>query len=107
VTLRYGEKDDNGAVIGTTRADGDGDWDFRISRNELGSNPVPCDVTAVDDDECRQCHGNNGQGTVLSRMAEDRVLECKDDTSFCPNGNSVLFPKGHAVGCTECHSHKL
>ena len=59
------------------------------------------------ENECRACHGQNGQGTVLSRMAEDRVLECKDQTAFCPNGNSVLFPKGHAVGCTECHSNEL
>ncbi len=44
VTIRYGEKDDNGAVIGTTQADGDGDWKFRIT----GIDPVPCDVTAVD-----------------------------------------------------------
>ena len=28
VTLRYGEKDDNGAVIDTTEADGDGEWSF-------------------------------------------------------------------------------
>jgi len=59
------------------------------------------------ENECRQCHGQNGQGTVLSRMAEDRVLECKDSTAFCPNGNSVLFPKGHAVGCVECHGNEL
>ena len=57
--------------------------------------------------ECRACHGQNGEGTVLSRIAEDRVLECKDETAFCPNGNSALFPKGHAVGCVECHSNKL
>ena len=59
------------------------------------------------ENECRACHGQNGQGTVLSRMAADRVLECKDETSFCPNGNSVLFPKGHAVGCVECHENEL
>jgi hypothetical protein len=50
VTIRYGEKDDNGAVIGTTQADDDGDWEFRIPN----LNPVPCDVTAQaggDDDD--------------------------------------------------------
>jgi hypothetical protein len=51
VTIRYGEKDDNGAVIGTTQADGDGEWEFRASN----LNPVPCDVAArangVDDDD--------------------------------------------------------
>ncbi len=44
VTIRYGKKEDNGVVIGTTQADGDGDWEFRISAID----PVPCDVTAVD-----------------------------------------------------------
>ena len=59
VTIRYGEKDDNGAVIGTTQADGDGDWEFRIP----GIDPVPCDVTAEDsrdddDKEVRRAPGN-------------------------------------------------
>ena len=53
VTIRYGEKDDNGAVIGTTQSDGDGDWSFRISGNDL--DPIPCEVTAqadgADDDD--------------------------------------------------------
>ncbi|MCU7864076.1 MAG: PKD domain-containing protein [Candidatus Thiodiazotropha sp. (ex Lucinoma borealis)] len=57
--------------------------------------------------ECRACHGDNGQGTVLSRMATDRVLQCDNDTNFCPDGNNVLFPKGHMVGCTECHENEL
>ncbi|MEN8802127.1 MAG: hypothetical protein ABF297_09115, partial [Thiogranum sp.] len=51
VTIRYGDKEDNGAVIGTTQADGDGEWEFRASN----LNPVPCDVAArangVDDDD--------------------------------------------------------
>jgi len=74
-----------------------GDTDFARGRHKEQRNST----------ECRGCHGQNGQGSVLSRMAEDRVLECKDSTAFCPNGNSVLFPKGHAVGCVECHSNKL
>jgi len=44
VTIRYGNRGDNGAVIGTTQSDGDGDWSFRISGDDLGT--VPCDVTA-------------------------------------------------------------
>jgi hypothetical protein len=74
-----------------------GDTDFARGKHKEQRNST----------ECRGCHGQNGQGSVLSRMAEDRVLECKDSTTFCPNGNSVLFPKGHAVGCVECHSNKL
>ncbi|RKZ61594.1 MAG: hypothetical protein DRQ44_11650, partial [Gammaproteobacteria bacterium] len=66
VTIRYGEKEDNGAIIGTTQADGDGDWEFRIS----GIDPVPCDVTAEDsrdDDDKevrrapRNCSNDGGQ----------------------------------------------
>jgi hypothetical protein len=56
---------------------------------------------------CRDCHGQNGEGTVLSRMAKDRELECKEDTAFCPDGKTALFPKGHAVGCVECHKNGL
>ncbi|MCU7797598.1 MAG: PKD domain-containing protein [Candidatus Thiodiazotropha sp. (ex Myrtea spinifera)] len=56
---------------------------------------------------CRACHGDNGQGTVLSRMATDRTLQCDKSTSFCPDGNSVQFPKAHMVGCTECHGNEL
>ena len=56
---------------------------------------------------CRACHGNNGEGTVLSRMATDRSLECDNSTSYCPSGNSAVFPKSYMVGCTECHSNEL
>lgn len=56
---------------------------------------------------CRACHGKNGEGTVLSRMATDRSLECDESTSFCPGGNSAVFPKAHMVGCTECHENEL
>jgi hypothetical protein len=57
--------------------------------------------------ECKTCHGSDGLGTVLSRVASDRVLQCDDRTSFCPDGNSTTFPKGHMVGCTECHGNKI
>ncbi len=60
-----------------------------------------------DRNACRACHGNNGEGSVLSRMARDRTLECDNSTSFCPGGNSALFPKAHMVGCTECHGNEL
>jgi len=69
VTIRYGEKDDNGAVIGTTQADGDGEWRF----SKTNPNPVPCDVTAQaagaddDDREVRRAPSdcsNDGDGGV-------------------------------------------
>jgi hypothetical protein len=90
VTIRYGKKEDNGVVIGTTRADSDGDWRFRI----FDIDPVPCDVTAEDHDddddkEVRRAPGN-----------------CSNDGGAPPPGNtppvcSIDSPAGNitiAVG---------
>jgi hypothetical protein len=65
------------------------------------------DLAEDNPNACRACHGRNGEGTVLSAMATDRVLECDEDTAFCPDGNSVQFPRGHQVGCIECHDNEL
>ncbi len=65
------------------------------------------DLAERNPNACRACHGQNGQGTDLSVMHVDRVLKCDKSTAFCPNGNSVLFPKGHQVTCSDCHSNKL
>ncbi len=59
-------------------------------------------------DNCRACHGQNGEGTVLSRMATERVLECKDRKgTFCTDEGPQPFPKGHKVGCADCHENEL
>lgn len=58
-------------------------------------------------DDCRACHGQNGEGTVLSAMHTDRVLACDDSTAFCPDGNSQLFTEGYQVTCTDCHDNEL
>jgi hypothetical protein len=59
-------------------------------------------------DNCRTCHGPGGEGTVLSRMAKDRTLECKDEKGdFCTAEGPKLFPKGHVVGCNDCHANHL
>ncbi len=58
-------------------------------------------------DACRACHGQNGEGTVLSAMFTDRILECDETTAFCPDGNSQLFPQGYQVSCTDCHENEL
>ncbi|MGB5457372.1 MAG: cytochrome C [Gammaproteobacteria bacterium] len=58
-------------------------------------------------DACRACHGQNGEGTVLSAMHTDRVLACEERTDFCPDGNSQLFPEGYQVSCTDCHGNEL
>jgi hypothetical protein len=59
VTIRYGKIEDNGAELGTTQADSDGDWRFRIPNPD----PVPCDVTAqaggnADDKNVRRAPNN-------------------------------------------------
>ena len=50
-------------------------------------------------DACRACHGRNGEGTVLSRAAADRVLSNE--------GRTVTIAKGQPVNCTHCHSNEL
>ncbi len=63
---------------------------------------------------CRACHGVNGQGSVLSRVARTRsfvLKECKGGT-LCPGGGkkknfNVTLNKGLQVTCTLCHSNKL
>jgi hypothetical protein len=56
---------------------------------------------------CRACHGQNGQGTVLARMATDRLLDCDDGGAFCGNDSTKLFPKGKMVRCDDCHENEL
>ncbi len=53
----------------------------------------------LDKDACRECHGQNGEGSVLSRTAVDR------DFSGIKDGGFV--PKGTPVTCDMCHSNKL
>ncbi len=48
---------------------------------------------------CRACHGQNGEGTVLSRAAADRTLSNE--------GRTVQIAKGEMVNCTHCHSNEL
>jgi hypothetical protein len=50
-------------------------------------------------DACRACHGQNGEGTVLARVATDRVLSNE--------GRTVSLQKGDVVTCSLCHSNKL
>ena len=45
---------------------------------------------------CRDCHGQNGEGSVLSRTAADRNLP---DVGF--------VPKGTPITCTMCHGNEL
>jgi len=58
------------------------------------------DVAEGNKDACRACHGRNGEGSVLSRVATDRTLETDD------NG-SIFLPRGTPVRCDICHENEL
>ena len=56
---------------------------------------------------CRACHGQQGNGTVLSRMATTRILDCDEPASVCGGGSTAEFPAGHQVTCHDCHDNEL
>jgi hypothetical protein len=59
---------------------------------------------------CESCHGEDLTGTVLSRTADDRTVQCKDNKGSLPGcaaGNpTAVIPKGTPVGCGLCHRQK-
>jgi len=57
------------------------------------------DMAEDNKNACRACHGLNGEGTVLSRVAADRVLSNEDKT--------VYLKKGEVVSCSLCHDNEL
>jgi hypothetical protein len=71
------------------------------------------DLEEDNPDSCRACHGNDGEGTVLSTVAVDRTFtieECEEG-SLCSNQEeenfTVTLNKGDQVSCTLCHENKL
>lgn len=50
-------------------------------------------------DACRACHGRNGEGTVLSRAAIDRILDNENET--------ITIQQYEPVNCTHCHENEL
>ena len=48
---------------------------------------------------CRACHGNNGEGSVLSRAAERRDFRDLEDGG--------IVERGEPVTCFECHDNEL
>jgi len=56
--------------------------------------------------QCKSCHGNQLQGTVLSRMAATRTLKCDSDGNSCSNERITLV-KGTEVSCSQCHKNPL
>ena len=57
--------------------------------------------------QCKTCHGLNGEGTVLSKVAVDRIGICKDEKgSLCSSeGQQPTIAKGTKVSCTLCHEN--
>jgi hypothetical protein len=45
--------------------------------------------------QCRACHGQTGQGSVLSKVAVNRTV------------GSRTFTKGEIITCSRCHSNQL
>jgi hypothetical protein len=52
-------------------------------------------LVSANRNECRACHGQTGQGTVLSKVSVNRTV------------GSRTFTKGEQITCTRCHSNKL
>jgi len=62
------------------------------------------EVSELNKNSCRTCHGPDGEGTVLSRMAQTRNLECKDEEpSGCGGDKRITLTKGTEVSCVLCH----
>jgi hypothetical protein len=59
---------------------------------------------------CESCHGADLKGTVLSRTADERTVQCKDNKGSLPGcaaGNpTAIIEKGTPVGCGLCHRQK-
>ncbi len=51
-------------------------------------------------DACRSCHGLQGEGTVLSKAAADRMFQDKE-------GAWIQVPDGTPIDCGLCHENKL
>jgi len=64
------------------------------------------DIAEDNLNSCRSCHGQNGEGTVLSRMSVTRNLVC-DEGPGCGNNERITLTKGTMVGCGTCHENEL
>jgi hypothetical protein len=57
---------------------------------------------------CQSCHGVDGTGTVLSRTAAPRRLECKEEGTLCGKDQDFIdVAKGTQIGCDSCHENEL
>jgi len=59
-------------------------------------------------DDCRACHGRNGEGAVLARMAQTRTLRCDEEgLPRCDSDHRITLQKGEQVSCGVCHENEL
>ena len=73
------------------------------------------DIAEDSADQCRACHGQTGEGTVLSKMATTRTLQCHEEDEgdeeggdLCSSGTvTAVFARGHQVTCQDCHENEL
>ncbi len=54
------------------------------------------DVAERNPAQCKACHGNNYQGSVLSKTFSARTFSVEHGTKS--------FPAGHQISCYECHN---
>ena len=52
---------------------------------------------------CQSCHGVDLNGSVLSRAATDRTLECKEGNFGNCVGKTLTVKRGDEIGCVICH----
>jgi len=118
-----------GTLIECSSCHGDNSFDIEDFKNNLtadgrmkgphGMHPVNDRMWNVKHEEvgegnrnaCRACHGANGEGTVLSRVAKKRVFKCDEtDRPGCnesSNGKTITLSKGTQVSCTLCHDNYI
>jgi len=66
------------------------------------------DVFESNRESCQACHGINGEGTVLSRMAQTRTLRCDEEgQGGCSANETITLSKGTQVGCGLCHENEM
>lgn len=57
--------------------------------------------------DCKACHGQKGEGTVLSKVAVARPgLKCERGT-LCTTESTVTLAAGAQVGCAMCHANPI
>jgi len=65
------------------------------------------DIAERNLERCKACHGQQLEGTVLSRMAATRTLQCDDEGGACGADGRITLARGEQVSCDLCHGNPL